>query len=244
MGQLQTTNGGMVEGVDRLMGEEITVFLLDCSGSMKSGFDLFDLDVENYRRQTSKFMAMIDAATNYANQRMAASKNGALDRVGVITFGKGGATVIHEPWNTNYAVMAYRASNLECGGATPMAAAVEKALAMAQNYPAAFLRFVILSDGCPDDKKSVLAKVELAFEDYGLVTDTIGIGNKNYSDVNAAPCGLDEDFLVQVAEVGGGKYTRCTNAEALKQLFLEIEQERALLIGKGVLLLGDGKDIK
>ena len=42
----------------------------------------------------------------------------------------------------------------------------------------------------------------------------------------------------------GGKYTRCTNAEALSQLFLEIEQERALLIGKGVLLLGDGKDIK
>lgn len=244
MGNIQEVKSSLIEGQTCIMGEEITIFLLDCSGSMCSGFDLKDYPEENWMNQGSKFQAMCDAAADYAKQRVKAASNGAKDKVGVITFGKGGATTVFEPYNTNYQVMANKVSKIECGGSTPMAEAVEAAIKMSENYPTAFLRLVILSDGQPDSKPYVLEAVQRAYEEYGLVTDTVGIGNKNYNDVNACPCGLDEQFLIQVSELGGGKYTRCTNAEALSQLFLEIEQERALLIGKGVLLLGDGKDIK
>lgn len=244
MGNIQQVNSSLVEGQTCIMGEEITIFLLDCSGSMCFGFDLKDYPEENLLYQCSKFQAMLGAVADYAKQRVKAASNCAKDRVGVITFGEGGAHTVFEPYNTNYQAMANKVSKIKWGGSTPMAEAVEAAIKMSENYPTAFLRLVILSDGQPNSKPYVLEAVQRAYEEYGLVTDTVGIGNKNYNDVNACPCGLDEQFLIQVAELGGGKYTRCTNAEALSQLFLEIEQERALLIGKGVLLLGDGKDIK
>lgn len=244
MGQIQEVKNSLVEGQTCIMGEEITIFLLDCSGSMCAGFDISDYPEDNWKNKDSKFSAMCAAAAKYAEQRIKATANGAKDKVGVIVFGKGGAKTIFEPYNTNFQVMASKLDKIECGGGTPMAEAVEQAIKMSENYPTAFLRLIIISDGEPNSKPYVLKAVQKAYDEYGLVTDTIGIGNKNYDDVESCPWGLDEPFLKLVAKFGGGKYTRCTDSEALSQLFLEIEQERALLIGKGVLLLGDGKDIK
>ena len=101
MGNIQQVNSSLVEGQTCIMGEEITIFLLDCSGSMCSGFDLKDYPEENWMNQGSKFQAMCDAAADYAKQRVKAASNGAKDKVGVITFGKGGATTVFEPYNTN-----------------------------------------------------------------------------------------------------------------------------------------------
>ena len=47
MGNIQEVKNSLIEGQTCIMGEEITIFLLDCSGSMCSGFDLRDYPEEN-----------------------------------------------------------------------------------------------------------------------------------------------------------------------------------------------------
>ena len=86
-------------------------------------------------------------------------------------------------------------------------------------------------DGQPDYKPGVINNVVRGFEEYGIIFDTIGIGNPNDR------WGLDEDFLKEVANAGGGEYTFISSFQEFTKKFLLIEGERQLLLGKGILML-------
>ena len=229
MASLVKNNSNLVEGKNVLLSEEITIFLFDCSGSMQDSIsDDGTFVVNPYRR--SKFYAMKEAALKFVEQRMTAIRNGASDYVGIITFGDS-VKLMHDPSSRNFESLMQRLDKMRSGGCTPMAQAVDLAIQTAERFSSGMIRIVICSDGQPDYKDAVIQNVIRGFEDYGIIFDTIGIGNPNER------WGLDEEFLKQVAQLGGGEYTRIESYQEFTRKLLNIESERQLLLGNGILML-------
>lgn len=225
-----TKQSTLIEGQGAIMGEEIIIFLLDFSGSMSDTLDSRKGDME----RISKVKALREAMHKFISQRMTAIAGGANDSIGVIIFGghQAGysAKLIHHPTNNNYSSLIGKISMLRSGGSTPMAEAVDIAMSTVENLLTGFIRLVILSDGMPDHRETSLDKIHHAYDSLGIIIDTIGIGAEgDYS--------LDEEFMKEAARLGGGEYTRITSLLDLEKKFLEIEQERAVLLGKGIFML-------
>lgn len=228
MNTITKKSSNLIEGQNALLSEEITIFLFDCSGSM---YDLISDDgTFNVNTRCTKFNAMKEAALSFTQQRMSAIQNGATDSVGVITFGES-VKLLHDPSSRNFESLLQRIRRMPCTGATPMAEAVNLAIQTAERFTSGMIRIVICSDGQPDYKHSVIDAVTRGFEDYGIIFDTIGIGNPNDR------YGLDEEFLKLVASVGGGEYTLISTFQDFSRKLLDIESERQLLLGNGILLL-------
>lgn len=239
MTSLQKTGSrSLVEGQSTLLSEEITIFLFDCSGSMGDRIaddGSFKIPMGFYG---SKFHAMKNAAIEFVKQRLQAIQQGSKDSVGVILFGLPGGynywskaetvKLIHDPFNHNYELLLQKLDRMKYGGRTPMAEAVDLAIQTAERFTTGMIRVVICSDGQPDYKASVLNNVTRGFEEYGIIFDTIGVG-EGY--------GIDETFLKLVASIGGGEYTKINSFQEFQRKLLQIEAERQLLLGNGILLL-------
>lgn len=229
MTSLAHRNTNLVEGKNVLLSEEITIFLFDCSSSMYDGiFNDGTVDISSLR--CTKFNAMKQAALQFVEQRMNAIKNGASDSVGIITFGDN-VKLLHDPSSRNFEMLMNRLNKMHCCGSTPMAQAIDLAIKTSERFSSGMIRIVICSDGQPDYKHSVIDNVVRGFEQYGIIFDTIGIGNPNDR------FGLDEEFLKQVADLGGGEYTRIDSFQGFARKLLAIESERQLLLGNGILML-------
>lgn len=226
----------LVEGQSALLSEEITIFLFDCSGSMGdriSDDGSFAIPLGYYG---SKFCAMKNAAIEFVKQRLSAIQSGSNDSIGIILFGcmtnrfgyDNPVKLIHDPFNHNYELLLQKLQRMNYGGGTPMAEAVDMAIKTAERFTVGMIRVVICSDGQPDYKTSVINNVQRGFNDYGIIFDTIGVG-EGY--------GLDEDFMKYIAEIGGGEYTKIDSFQGFQRKLLQIEAERQLLLGNGILLL-------
>lgn len=222
------TKSSLVEGKDVLLSEEITIFLLDVSGSMDDS--IADDGSFSLLEYPTKFRAMKKAMSKYIHQRMAAIQNGANDHVGVITFGED-VKLIHDPMSNNFDTLGRRVDAMRTGGSTPMAQAIDLAIQTAERFTTGMIRVIICSDGYPDYKYNVIDKVVKGFEELGIIFDTIGVGNKNNY------FGLDEEFLKEIAELGGGNYTFISSYQEFTRKFLSLESERQLLLGNGILML-------
>jgi len=219
------------EGAVSLLSEEVLIFILDCSGSMNSSMGSY-----------SKFGAMLKAAEKMLKERVSV-QDSTNDIVGVLAFGVGGYGFGR---NEDIKLVAYPGvvtdemckdvANLSCGGGTPMYSALEKAFNTLDQTARGLGRVVLLSDGNPTDagKDVILSYVKRISSETGFVLDTVGIGDPNtgYS--------YDQTFMEMLAENGGGEFYQCDEADALAARLLEMESERRVLLGQGVLLLGDG----
>ena len=229
MATLARRNSNLVEGKNVLLSEEITIFLFDCSSSMYGSI----MDDGSFNLSgicSTKFNAMKQAAIKFVEQRMNAIRNGASDSVGIITFGDQ-VKMLHDPSFQNFENLISKLNRMHCSGSTPMAQAVDLAIQTAERFSSGMIRVVICSDGQPDYKDSVLHNVRRGFDDYGIIFDTVGIGDPNDR------WGLDEDFLKLVAEIGGGEYTLISTFQDFQRKLLSIEGERQLLLGTGILML-------
>lgn len=226
----QKSNSSLIEGKDVLLSEEITIFLFDTSSSMydriedDGSFPILASDM------CSKFGALKRAALSFVEQRIDAIRNGAKDHVGIITFGED-VKLMHDPMSPNLERLVSSIANMSCTGCTPMAAAVNLAIQTAERFTSGMIRVVICSDGQPDYKDPVRRLVREGFNDYGIVFDTIGVGDKK------TRYGLDEEFLKEIAELGGGEYTLISSFQDFSKKLLLIEGERQLLLGSGILML-------
>lgn len=220
---IKKSQSTLVEGEGVILSKEVSVFLLDVSYSMIGDFN------RQMNYGVTKIDALKESVISFIRQRIKSQSEE--DLFGVILFGTmgSGVKVIHDPSSRAYDKLQATISFLRPEGNTPMASAVKRGLETLLGYPDGFLRLVIVSDGQPDNRNSVLMNVREAFELYGVVTDTIGVGVPGF--------GLNEDFLKLVAEIGGGEYLRADSPESLRKKFLEMEEERALLLGSGILML-------
>jgi len=219
------------EGSVSLLSEEVLIFILDCSGSMNSSMG-----------STRKFGAMLKAAEKMLKERVKV-QDSSQDIVGVLAFGVGGYG-----WGSEDDIklvafpgivtdkMCEDVAALRCGGGTPMYRALKKAFDILDQSARGLGRIVLLSDGEPTDggKDTILHYVKNICEETGFVVDTVGIGDANTGYT------YDKTFMEMLAKNGGGEFYECDEADALAARLLEMESERRVLIGKGILLLGDG----
>lgn len=238
MTDLVSKGNTSLEGVGSLMTEETVVYLLDISGSMGA-----DMSIVN-NNWISKLNALKEAVNSYLTQREITLRKGSTDKVGFVTFGHNrmpGVRMLHEPSDMDLPRLRRALSSLMPDGGTPMLGAVEMGINALMQYDEGLLRLVVISDGQPDESKDrILELVSTAFNEYGIVIDSIGIGSKD-----GYRHSLDSDFMSSVAKLGGGVYTEITDSQDLAKHFLAMEEERALLIGSGILMLGEGnKDVE
>lgn len=224
-------NDNLVEGENVLMSEEVTIFLLDVSGSMSEGFKQEASSTNTSRwGGFTKINALKDATIAYINKRLKVnSSSGAADLFGVITFGHSDdpeVRLLHDPHYSNYDSLLRKIQSLRSDGSTPMRAAVNLAIETSERLDG-MIRVILISDGQPDDRTSTLHAIKHAYEEFGLIFDTILIGDNSHC----------VDFMKEAAKLGGGEFSMITDAAALMNKFLAIEEERALLMGNGILML-------
>lgn len=216
------------EGMNVLLSEETTIYLVDGSGSMR------DIMGHKDGQRLSKaeavemaLVAMLEARLSYDTA----------DKVGVVAFGLDGSGLVQtlmEPRVVTHkhieAVKGIGAHN-----STPMYQGFERAareLAEAEGL----VRIVMLSDGEPNagyGKDDILDLVEKLSAKYGFIVDCVGIG------IPDATPEYDEKFLKVLASKGSGEFYPIDDIDELVKRLTTTARERKALLGGGVKLLGD-----
>lgn len=231
------TNTNLVEGKGALMTEELTIMLLDISGSMSMPI-AYDIDPETgdiilYKgggyHSKSKLNALKDSMINYINDRKIEVDSGSKDKVGVIIFDDQ-AEIFWHPTKDNFDVLIKKFESLHDKGGTNICEAVRLAMDMFTNFGEGFFRIVLVSDGNDWQQEQTKEMVKKAYEEYGIITDTISIGSD-----------ADKEFMIDLADIGGGEHTEINTYVALLGTFKKLQAERKNLLGSGIKLLGMGE---
>jgi Mg-chelatase subunit ChlD len=187
-----------------------TVLVVDTSGSMG--------------KETSDGVVKIDAAKSAAKQVVSLmslygqqqDKAGVptTDSVGLVSFSEQAKTV--SGLTKDYTALNAAIDTLQPEDFTDMGLGIEQGISVlkpvsdkAQKY------MVILSDGKIThgmDNQQVLSKLVPQLNSLGIKVYTIGFGDEE----------LDEKFLQELAEKGGGKYFRAKDAHSLNDAYMQI----------------------
>jgi len=249
MSQLKVSNSaisGSENQLSAIFSSEVTLYLVDVSGSMAYSIPATDeiFETASIMLESSKIGALRDALTNFLFLRKSAVEKGAKDTFGVITFGgldndnddTKNVKLIIDPERPNFEMAESKISAMRAEGGTPMGAGILIARNNFVRFSGDFFRIVLISDGQPSDSSSrVLEITKSCYEEFGIVIDTIFIGNPN-----AASEKRGADLLKTIATDCGGNYDEIITASSLKQLLADKESERYKLLGHGIMLLGDG----
>lgn len=217
-----------VEGQNVLLSEETTVYLVDVSGSMG------DVMGERQGKEIRKDEAVRLAMEAVLETRVA---NPTADKVGIVTFGGSYSSlteVLLEPRVIELEHMKLL-SRIGHHNDTPMYAGLERGarlLAEAQGL----VRIVLLSDGWPNQgggKSDVKRLAEKLGKEYGIIIDCVGIGVPNRTP------SYDQDFMKEVAKLGSGEFYPIDDIDQLVKRLATTATERKMLLGGGVMLLGD-----
>jgi len=213
-----------VEGQNVLLSEECTIYALDVSGSMKETIGHIDGEA------LSKVAGVRKAMHAVFTSRLA---NPTADSVGIVTFGDY-AKVVMEPTIIEQSHMRHLES-IRSVGDTPMYDALEKSARLLANAKG-MARIVLLSDGMPNaggHHDDVLHLAEKLGKEYGIIIDTVGLGREGSTPE------YDEKFLRKVAGFGSGEFYPIDSLDELVKRLVTTINERRMLLGKGVALLGD-----
>lgn len=240
----------LIEGKNVLFSHELTLLLLDVSWSMDDYIPNIDivedeegnlkLDVsssDNYKHEQgyeyTKFTSMKEAMKNFVKDRALQVAEGSLDQLGVISFSDE-IKLIWEPSKSNFDSLIKKIDKLQLEGSTQMHEGIMFAQSVFSRYSDGFFRMVVVSDGMPNERTASIDAAKRVYEELGVITDTIGIGND-----------CDDPFMNSLAQAGGGEYVRIESHKAMLGTFKKIESERRMLLGDGVRLLeaanGDSK---
>jgi Mg-chelatase subunit ChlD len=225
------------EGQDRLMSEELCIFMLDCSSSMSDALD----DIN----RVSKIDAAKKGLLEFLRQRINYQKKhpAAADQLAVVTFPDcarydDSAAALLQPTLPDASHLDI-VDRIHAGGGTPLVAAIKRAGEIIRYTGSGLIRLVIISDGEPDDKRASLSLVSGLVSEFGIVVDTVGVGARSSSNYGC----YDEAFLRELARLGDGKFVHISDVASFVQYLLNSELERRALLGSGMLLLtaGDSK---
>lgn len=227
-----------IEGKGALLSKEVTVFVLDLSGSMK----------DPMQGDQRKLDVLKTAVEKYVDARVAAGDTAS--ELGVVVFPRKYvptseredgddlpqeirrlcATVVIQP-TTLVESVPKKVSTFAATGSSPMGDGMRLARFVLERSANALFRVVVVTDGVADDDERVKAEAKFLAE-LGVVIDTIGVGRKGSSVHDYDPA-----LLREVAEIGMGTFVEANDVDALVGTFVRIEAERRALVGVGLLLL-------
>jgi Ca-activated chloride channel family protein len=205
---------------EEIKAEGIDIFLaMDLSSSMLAK------DFDPDRLEVSKRVA-----ADFVEKRVH-------DRIGLAVFS--GEAFTQCPLTTDHRVVREFLANLQCGfleDGTAIGMGLATAVNRIKDSPAKSKVIILLTDGVNNAGYiQPLTAAEIA-EKFEVKVYTIGVGTMGeaLTPVRRRPDGefifglasveIDEDLLRQIADMTGGKYFRATSAEALEQVYAEIDQ--------------------
>jgi len=204
------------EGVDIIVA-------IDTSGSMKALDFIFDGD-----RQTRLYVVK-KVVADFISKRQA-------DRLGMVVFGEQAFTQC--PLTLDHGVVLSFLKEVEIGsageGGTAIGSALATSVARLKDIKAKSKIVILLTDGRNNAGKiDPETSAELAAK-YNIKVYTIGAGSRGKAPflVNT-PFGrnlmyqqvdIDEDLLLKIANMTGGKYYRATATEELSKIYEEIDR--------------------
>ncbi len=159
------------------------------------------------------------------------------DRLGLVIFAGGSFTQC--PLTTDHAVMREFLGQIQCGfldDGTAIGMGLATAVNRLKESEAESKVIILLTDGVNNAGYiQPITAAEIA-EQLGVKVYTIGVGSTGDA---LTPIGrradgqyifgfsrveIDEDLLIEIAQMTGGKYFRATSAEALQQIYNEIDR--------------------
>lgn len=170
------------EGDGAILTRETTIILLDASGSMDEEFG--PVGARKVKMEAAK-----EATTNMLTKRMDMQREDKTntDQMGLITFpdksrgrARGddveeSADMLIEPCYPKPEQIA-RVNSISASGGTPLLRALKSAQSYFARGDQALLRIIVISDGTPSDPEGCLALAKSMVEEFGIVIDTIGVG--------------------------------------------------------------------
>ena len=199
------------EGID-------LVLAIDVSASMLS------MDFKPNRLEQAKLVAI-----DFINERPH-------DRIGVVAYE--GEAFTQGPVTSDHIIVKNGVSGLETGlleGGTAIGLGLATSVNRLRKSDAKSRVIILLTDGINNAGAIDPSDAAQLAELNGIRVYTIGVGSigKAKSPVAILPDGtyrydwidvkIDEDVLMQIAEITGGKYYRATNAEKLKSIYSKID---------------------
>ena len=182
-------------------------------------------------------------ARDFSPDRLEASKNVATefisgrptDRIGLVIFS--GESFTQCPLTTDHAVLINLMREMKSGmieDGTAIGLGLATAINRIKDSDAISKVVILLTDGVNNRGEiAPLTAAEIA-ETLGLRVYTIGVGTRGLAPYPVQtrtgtifqnmPVEIDEDVLMSIAEMTGGKYFRATNNESLKQIYAEIDK--------------------
>jgi Ca-activated chloride channel family protein len=162
------------------------------------------------------------------------------DRIGVVAFA--GEALTQVPLTTDYPVVLAAVENLQAGqleDGTAIGTAIAVAANRLRDAPGRSRVMVLLTDGENNRGSLDPRTAARAAAEFGIRIYTIGVGSEGLAPVPVGrglfglryenrPVRIDEPLLRDVARITGGRYFRARDAEALRNIYEQIDQlERA-----------------
>ena len=182
-------------------------------------------------------------AEDFKPNRLEASKNVAIefisgredDRIGLVVFS--GESFTQCPLTTDHAVLINLFKDVKSGiieDGTAIGLGLANAINRLKDSKAISKVIILLTDG--ENNMGEIAPLTAAnlANTFGIRVYTVGVGTRGmapypfktafgiqYQNVEV---NIDEDMLLEIANITGGKYYRATNNQKLKQIYKEIDQ--------------------
>ncbi|HEY0972558.1 MAG TPA: VWA domain-containing protein [Gemmatimonadales bacterium] len=162
------------------------------------------------------------------------------DRIGVVAFA--GEALTQVPLTVDYPVVLAAVENLQAGqleDGTAIGTAIAVAANRLRDAPGRSRVMILLTDGENNRGSLDPRTAARAAAEFGIRIYTIGVGSEGLAPVPVGrglfglryenrPVRIDEPLLRDVARVTGGRYFRARDAEALRNIYQQIDQlERA-----------------
>lgn len=158
------------------------------------------------------------------------------DRIGLIAFAGEAVTLV--PVTTDYPVIERAVSDIRLGileDGTAIGSGLATAVNRLRRAPDRSKVVVLLTDGVNNRGTVDPRTAAQAAAALGIKVYTIGVGSEGQAPVptgqgpggaryEVLPVQLDEPLLHEIAEVTGGRYFRAKDADALAQIFVQIDR--------------------
>lgn len=190
---------------------------LDLSGSMEIP------DMMYYGRPARRLTVVKQAAETFVKERHG-------DKIGLILFGT--RAYLQSPLTYDHKTVLERIKDATVGLAgktTSIGDALGLAVKRLQDAPAKGRIIILLTDGANNSGILLPEKAAELAKDEKIKIYTIGLGSEadpralgNPFLISNASSDLDEKTLKEVAKLTEGKYYRATDAESLKDIYLQI----------------------
>lgn len=157
------------------------------------------------------------------------------DKIGLVVFS--GESFTQCPLTTDQAVLVNLLREVKSGmieDGTAIGLGLANAVNRLKDSPAKSKVVILLTDGV-NNRGSIapVTAAELA-KTYGIRVYTVGVGTYGEApypvqtpfgiQLQSVPVEIDEEVLLQIATLTGGKYFRATDNDKLKQIYSEIDQ--------------------